>query len=143
MKRSIKFIVVHCTATLAGADFKVKDIDMWHKQRGFAMIGYHYVVNIDGSVDLGRPETQAGAHVKGHNHDSIGVVYVGGLDTTKEGKIVPTDTRTKAQKEALVKLLTSLKKKYPDAIILGHRDFPGVKKACPCFNAKEEYNGIS
>lgn len=143
MRKQTKFIVVHCTATLDGVDFKASDIDKWHKQRGFKTIGYHFVVDLDGTIEKGRDESEVGAHVKDFNHCSIGVVYVGGLVKDENGRIIPADTRTEAQKISLLKLLTQLKGKYPDAQILGHRDFPTVAKACPCFDAKKEYYGIS
>ena len=148
--RAITHIVVHCTATKEHQDFTAADIDRWHKQKGWAGIGYHYVVKLDGKVENGRPEGLIGAHVVGHNSNSIGIVYVGGLDA----KLAPKDTRTDLQKTALVKLLKDLKRKYPKATILGHRDFSkdinknGIIepfefiKACPCFDAKKEYHDI-
>lgn len=137
--RKINYIVVHCTATKEGQDFKAKDIDRWHKERGWSKIGYHYVIDLDGTIEKGRKEEEIGSHVAGHNKDSIGIVYVGGLDS----KGNPKDTRTEAQKEALWKILTELLCKYPTANILGHRDFKGVSKACPCFDAKKEYSVIN
>ena len=77
--------------------------------------------------------------MEGHNSDSIGICYIGGID---KNTLQPKDTRTKEQKEAILELLRELRKLYPDAVIQGHRDFLGVKKACPCFNAKEEYQNI-
>lgn len=142
--------MVHCTATQEGRNFMANDIDRWHKQRGWKSIGYHYVVDLNGNIEKGRPDWKIGAHVKGHNHHSIGVVYVGGLDKN----LSPKDTRTQAQKKALKQLLKTLKKQYPKAVILGHRDFSkdingnGVIepfefiKACPCFNAKQEYKNL-
>ena len=82
--RNIKYIIVHCSATAEGKDFKEKDIDKWHRQRGFTCIGYHYVVDLDGKIEVGRPESQIGAHCKGYNSVSIGVCYVGGV--AKDGK---------------------------------------------------------
>lgn len=137
--RKIDYIVVHCTATKEGQDFKAKDIDKWHKERGWKGIGYHYVVDLDGTIEKGRNESEIGSHVAGYNKNSIGVVYVGGLDS----KGNPKDTRTEAQKEALWRLLTELLCKYPSAIIKGHRDFPNVKKACPCFDVQETYKNIN
>lgn len=134
--RQINEIIVHCTATKEGQNFKVEDINRWHKQRGWNMIGYHYVVYLDGTIHQGRSEDQIGAHCLKHNTNSIGVVYVGGLDAN--GK--PKDTRTEAQKQGLRKLLTELKRKYPKAVIRGHRDF--AAKACPSFDATREYKDI-
>ena len=137
MARKINEIIVHCTATVEGKDFKAADIDRWHKQRGWDGIGYHHVVDLDGTVEHGRPESKQGAHCLGHNANSIGVVYVGGL--ASDGK-TPKDTRTPQQKAALVKLLTELKHRYPNATIHGHRDF--AAKACPSFDATTEYKNI-
>lgn len=134
--RNINLIIVHCSATPEGRDVSVADIDRWHRERGFDGIGYHYVVYIDGSVHEGRPLNKVGAHCKGHNAHSIGICYVGGVDIY--GK--PKDTRTLAQKDALVNLLMRLKRRFPKAVIRGHRDF--AAKACPSFDATKEYAGI-
>ncbi len=135
-RRNITEIIVHCTATPAGRRVSVADIDSWHRQRGFNGIGYHYVVELDGHIAQGRPVHLAGAHCKGHNSNSIGVVYVGGLDA--DGRA--TDTRTAAQRKALAGLLGDLRKLYPGAAIHGHRDF--AAKDCPCFDATKEYAAL-
>lgn len=135
--RKINEIIVHCTATAEGKNFKAADIDRWHKAKGWNGIGYHHVVDLDGTVEPGRPENEVGAHCLKHNANSIGVVYVGGL--ASDGK-TPKDTRTSKQKAALVKLLTELKRRYPNATIHGHRDF--AAKACPSFDATKEYKDI-
>ena len=136
--RQINYIIIHCSATKAGRDFHAKDIDKWHKERGFDEIGYHVVIDLDGTVENGRSVSKPGAHCKGHNTDSIGVCYIGGLDD----KGNPCDTRTEAQKQALLDVVWTYKKIYPNAKVVGHRDMPNVHKACPCFNAKEEYKNI-
>lgn len=135
--RKINEIIVHCSATAEGKDFGAADIDRWHKAKGWDCIGYHYVVKLDGTVQEGRPLERMGAHCKGHNANSIGVCYIGGL--TEDGK-TPKDTRTAAQKAALISLIRRLKSNYPGAKVYGHRDF--ARKACPCFEAKEEYERI-
>lgn len=135
--RTINEIIVHCSATPDGKDYTVEDIDRWHRQKGWDCIGYHYVIYRDGSIHGGRSEEKIGAHCVGHNRNSIGVCYIGGLAT--DGK-TPKDTRTPAQKTALVKLLRILKQRYPKATIHGHRDF--AKKACPSFDATKEYAGL-
>ena len=137
--RTINYLVVHCSATPEGKPFIVKDIEQWHQARGFKGIGYNYVIYLDGTVHEGRDVNLIPAHIEGHNKDSIGICYIGGCDTS--GK-KPKDTRTPAQKTALIELLKALKKLYPNAKILGHRDFAGVKKACPSFDAKTEYSNI-
>lgn len=135
--RNIKEIIVHCSATPEGKDFTVSDIKRWHLQRGFSDIGYHWVVYRDGTIVSGRPESVSGAHCTGHNSISIGVCYIGGC--ASDGK-TPKDTRTEAQKAALVKLLKELKVKYPRAKIYPHYKF--AAKDCPSFNAEEEYKNI-
>ena len=135
--RKINEIIVHCAATPEGKNFKAADIDRWHRERKMKCIGYHYVVDLDGTVEPGRPESEIGAHCLGHNHNSIGVCYVGGL--AADGK-TPKDTRTAAQKEALLALLNKLRAKYPNASIHGHRDFAAT--ACPSFDATREYKNI-
>ncbi|WP_454960426.1 N-acetylmuramoyl-L-alanine amidase [Capnocytophaga leadbetteri] len=137
--RQIKYLVVHCSATPEGRNHTAKDIDLWHRQRGFDGIGYNYIIRLDGTVEEGRDVNKIPSHVKGYNKESIGICYIGGID---KNTLQPKDTRTAAQKEALKKLLVELKKLYPQAEILGHRDFPNVAKACPCFNAKIEYKNL-
>ena len=136
-KRTIKELIVHCSATPEGKDYSVDTIRQWHLQRGFSDIGYHYVIYRDGSIHIGRDESIIGAHCTGHNTNSIGVCCIGGC--ASDGK-TPKDTRTTEQKQSLVKLLKELKTKYPQASIHGHRDFSS--KACPSFNATKEYSSI-
>lgn len=133
--REINSIIIHCAATPEGKDFTVADIDRWHRQRGWKCIGYHYVIYRDGSAHEGRPLAQAGAHCVGHNAESIGICYIGGVDAS--GK--PKDTRTPQQKEALAKLVAELRQKYniSKQHIYGHCEFSA--KACPCFDVKKEF----
>ena len=135
--RTITEIIVHCTATPEGKDYTVDDIRRWHKEQGWSDIGYHYVIYRDGSIHEGRDVKYSGAHCTGHNANSIGVVYIGGV--SKDGKTAK-DTRTKAQKRALLQVMRTLRAAYPSARIYGHRDF--AKKACPSFDAKEEYKSV-
>lgn len=136
-KRQIKEIIVHCSATREGRDFTVEDIRGWHKKRGFSDIGYHYVIYRDGSLHIGRDVNLVGAHCTNHNAYSIGICYIGGC---KFDGLTPKDTRTDAQKAALLALLKDLRKKYPYAKIHGHRDY--ANKVCPCFDATSEYKTI-
>lgn len=131
--RKINMVVIHCTATKEGQDFTAKDIDMWHKERGWKGIGYHYVVRLNGGIDIGRDQEEIGAHAKGYNRNSIGIVYVGGIGSDGKDK----DTRTKEQKESLMGLVEIIKLKHGNVKVLGHRDLPNVTKSCPCFDAKK------
>ena len=134
--RTINKIIIHCSATKEGNNVTASTIDQWHKDRGWKGIGYHYVVALDGTIEYGRSIYETGAHVKNHNEGSIGICYIGGLDSSMTAK----DTRTPEQKESLLLLLKTLKKMHPNATIHGHNEFSA--KACPCFNANEEYCNI-
>ena len=153
-KQNIDAIVIHCTASRAGQDLRAADIDKMHQERGFAMIGYNFVVDLDGTVEDGRPLTRDGAHCntaglsgKSYNKHSIGIVYVGGLDENGE----PADTRTPEQKQALANLVYRLMDEYPIVEVIGHRDASPDKngngkiernewiKQCPCFSVRDEF----
>lgn len=151
----IDAIVIHCSATRAGQDVRAADIDKWHKERGFAMIGYNYIVDLDGTVEVGRPLTRPGAHcnIPGHsgvsyNKHSIGICYIGGLDADGNA----ADTRTPEQKQALAELVYKLMDEHPGIVeVIGHRDAsPDLNgdgeitrnewiKQCPCFDVKSEF----
>ena len=134
--REVNLLVVHCTATRCNKDFPVSSLRASHKARGFADIGYHFYITRDGETHPCRPVHQIGAHATGWNDKSIGICYEGGLD--ENGRIA--DTRTYAQKCALLDLLRQLKTDYPKAKILGHYQLSeNIRKACPCFDAKREY----
>lgn len=133
--RNIRELIWHCSATPEGKDFTVADIDAWHKARGWAGIGYHYVVYRDGSVHRGRPDSMTGAHVVGRNRGTLGAVYIGG--TAANGK--PKDTRTAAQKKAMLKLTTDLAEKYSLNLISGHNQY--AAKACPSFDVRTDALG--
>lgn len=133
--REINKLIIHCSATPEGKDVKTETIRSWHvNDNHWKDIGYHYVIELDGSVHKGREESVIGAHCSGQNANSIGICYVGGV--AKDCK-TPKDTRTEAQKQSLAKLLKELKQKYPKATIHGHSEY--TNKACPCFDAKTEY----
>lgn len=135
--RTITLIIVHCSANRAGSALRMADIDSYHRSLGWIGCGYHYVIPTDGTIEPGRPEEMVGAHCKNHNRHSIGVCYIGGL--SKDGK--PADTRTDAQRIALRNLLEQLHRRYPDALIVGHRDLD-PQKVCPCFDVANEYHDL-
>lgn len=135
--RKISKIIIHCTATPEGRHTTVEDIRLWHKAQGWSDIGYHYVVYLDGSIHPGRPIEVSGAHTKGLNKNSIGVVYVGGVNAMN---FKAKDTRTPEQKEALDCLLNELMGTYKGATLHGHNEF--APKACPSFNVQKEYKHI-
>ena len=134
--RRIDLIIIHASATKVTQDFPVEALEACHRARGFKCAGYHYYITKDGQLHQCRPEEMVGAHARRYNAHSIGICYEGGLDANDK----PADTRTPAQKHALVALLRCLRYDYPNAEIIGHRDLPWVKKACPCFDASEYRN---
>ena len=132
-RKSTKHIVIHCSATRAIQDIGAKEIRSWHKAKGWRDIGYHFVIRRNGAVEKGRGVDEIGSHVQGYNAASVGICLVGGLNNDT---YAPEANYTPAQWSALKTLVSSMLKKYPAAKVLGHRDFPKVAKACPCFDAK-------
>ena len=135
--REVNKIIVHCSATREEENFEVAEIRKWHLARGFNDIGYHFYIDLHGEIYKGRDIDKIGAHCKGHNRNSIGICYCGGVEA--DGK-TPKDTRNTEQKRALVAVLSTLKAMYPNAVIHSHNDF--ANKACPSFNATKEYENI-
>jgi len=131
--RRIDKIIIHCSATPEGRDVKTETIKQWHLNKGWSDIGYHYVIELDGSVNVGRHTDRIGAHTRGENTGSLGVCYVGGMDADMEH---PKDTRTDAQKKGLICLINDLKEQFKIVAIHGHNEFSN--KACPSFNVKKE-----
>ncbi|MBQ0007865.1 MAG: N-acetylmuramoyl-L-alanine amidase [bacterium] len=131
MKRTIEKIIIHCSATPEGADIKASTIAQWHRKRGFRTIGYHYVIDLDGTIENGRPLEKPGAHCEGVNHCSIGICYIGGLDSNGN----PKNTLTPEQNDSLVSLISVLREQFPDIKIFGHNEL-NQNKACPCFNVQ-------
>ena len=129
------YIVVHCSATKPSMNIGAADIDRWHRQRGFKCLGYHFVIKRDGTVEEGRPVDQVGAHVENWNSVSVGVCMVGGV--AEKDVNIAENNFTEAQFDSLKKVVTDLKKRYPKAIIRGHRDFPKVAKSCPSFSVAD------
>lgn len=132
-------IVVHCSATPAGRDVTAAEIDKWHRERGFAKIGYHYVIRLDGSVEKGREQDEIGAHVYKNNNTSVGICLIGGVSAS-DVKLAQ-DTFTAPQKETLRGLILQLRKAYPNAKVCGHRDLDSGK-ACPSFSVKDWLSAV-
>ena len=144
--RSIAHRVYHCSADQEGVDHQLSYYVRMHKARGFRTIGYHFLVHLDGTIDVGRLLAKIGAHAKGKNLHSVGICYVGGLDENRK----PKDTRTVQQIHALRALDASLRSMFPDSKAVGHRDLSvdlngdGVisknewMKQCPCFDVKTQ-----
>jgi N-acetylmuramoyl-L-alanine amidase len=130
-QRNIEHIVIHCTATQPNT--KVEDIKKyWKEVRKWDVPGYHFLIKADGDTVKLLDVNKNSNGVYEHNSTCINIAYIGGID--KQG--APKDTRTKAQEDTMFDLIVSLIERYPKAKVLGHRDFPNVAKACPCFDVK-------
>lgn len=147
-KTAIDTIMIHCTDTPPRREVSVKELNTWHRARNFEpyvssdgkkiYAGYHILVHLDGSYERIRPDEHRGQHCTQHNMNNraVSICYVGGKDS--KGK--NADTRTVAQKRTLLTLVKTMRGKYPGAQIVGHRDY--APKACPCFDARKEYQNI-
>ena len=125
--RDINQIIIHCSYTPASMDIGVPEIRQWHLDRNWSDIGYHYVIRRNGVIERGRDEATIGAHVRGQNHDSIGVCLVGGK---------PYFNFTREQFSSLQHLLYELKSRYPNVTISGHNEHTS-DKTCPTFDVQE------
>jgi N-acetylmuramoyl-L-alanine amidase len=133
----IKFLTVHCAATPKGRDVKAATISKWDIER-FGQVSYHHVIELNGNTVRTLPDNQRGAHVGGNNTGNIGICYVGGV---LEDNKTPADTRTPEQRAAMRKIIAEYQAKYPGIIVRGHRDWPGVAKACPSFDVASWLKG--
>ena len=125
----IRHLTIHCAATPEGRDVAAETIAAWDRAR-FGQESYHHIVTLDGTDHVRLADAARGAHVAGHNSGNIGVCYVGGCDA----QMRPKDTRTAAQRACLRDIVAAYRLKYPGIIVRGHRDWPGVAKACPSFD---------
>ena len=137
--RKIDKIIIHCSATKAGKDFRRADIERWHKERRFPMYGgtycgYHYVIDLDGRIEIGKEIKYTGQHCKGQNVGSIGICYIGGLDADT-GK--PKNTMTAGQVNSLFVLVEFLHTCFPQAKVHGHCHFSA--RDCPCFDVRDYF----
>jgi N-acetylmuramoyl-L-alanine amidase len=135
--RDIKYIVIHCTATQPNTK-KEAILSYWKNTLKWKTVGYHRLIDANGVIHELAKFEQITNGVKGYNSESIHFSYIGGID--ESGR--PKDTRTLKQKESLLYLVKQAKKQFPNAIVQGHKDFKGVAKACPSFDAKNEYKAI-
>lgn len=144
--RKIVGIAVHCTATRPEwwasrtTNQKVNEIRRWHvEDRGWSDIGYHFLIDRDGTVATGRPMERDGAHIKGWNAGTIGISLFGGHGSSENDAF--SDNFTPEQDKALRGLLSELTAKYGNVPIIGHNE--KAAKACPGFNVGRWLNGQS
>jgi N-acetylmuramoyl-L-alanine amidase len=135
---AVTAIVIHYSATPVEMDVTAEDIDTMHRRRGFKEIGYHWFIRKDGTVEMGRDLSspgrfEVGAHSKGENSSSIGICFEGGV--TRADPNTGFDSRTPAQKRAMIDLIQKMQARFPGAVVRGHRDMPGAATQCPGFDA--------
>lgn len=136
-RKHTDYIIIHCAATRATQDIDIKDVDRWHREKGWRMVGYHYFIKRDGTLQEGRPLMDGGAHAEGYNDKSVGVCLAGGV--AADG-ITPEVNYTKKQWATLRELVFKLHKQFPQAKIIGHSDV--APKACPCFDVTEWWTEV-
>lgn len=125
----VKYLTIHCAATPEGRDVSARTVELWDIAK-FGQVSYHHIVELDGHVHKSLDDKTKGAHVGKNNTGNIGICYIGGTD--KLGN--PKDTRTPAQRRSLAELVKRYQQTYPGIVVRGHRDWPGVNKACPSFD---------
>lgn len=125
----IQEIIIHCSCTTVNAPITAAKIKEWHQKAGMSDIGYHFIIERDGTITDGRPMTEPGEHCPGHNDHSIGICYIGGKDHMG----MPADTRTPEQMDSLLILVEQLQRMFPGIRIHGHNEYdPQVQ--CPNFS---------
>lgn len=152
MKRlGTDLIVFHCSATKPNQHIGRAQIEEWHLAKGWASIGYHFVITRAGDLELGRPLEDVGAHVQGFNGRSVGICMVGGLDDVGRELVNAPQMFTAAQWDTAHKLVAMLRKIWPAARVTGHRDLSPDKnldgrvertewlKSCPGFDAAAQF----
>lgn len=139
MKRSIKFIAIHCTATQQTATVAAIQ-RYWREVLKWKSPGYHLLIEPNGKIHRLLDFNGIANGVRGFNNHSVHISYIGGID--RRGR--PLDNRTDAQKKAILDCINEVIAWSDNKclVIQGHRDFPNANKACPCFDAKAEYRGI-
>ena len=137
-RKHTDYIIIHCAATRPSHEVDIADIDRWHRAQGWLKVGYNFFIKRDGTVQVGRELMEGGAHAKGYNSKSVGVCLAGGV--MEDGK-TPENNYTPAQWASLEKLVRFLAEQFPKAKVIGHNDV--AAKACPCFDAKEWWRGVS
>lgn len=143
--RQINELFIHCSATQPkwmaanSCQQKMEEIRRWHTDKGWSDIGYHFVVDRQGDVCVGRPVERVGAHAKGHNKNSIGICLIGGFGSDADDKF--EEHYTDLQRKALDNLLKDLTDSYSNVKIRGHNEVSA--KACPGFQVEEYLDGQS
>jgi len=130
-RKETKYIIIHSTETKPSVDLSARDIDERHRKKGLLKIGYHFVIRRDGTINVGRPLCEIGAHLQKQDKKSVGVCMVGGLNT----RGIEAPDYSVQQQQALFVLIKFLKLTYKDAVVVGHNTFEAT--SCPSFNIEK------
>lgn len=135
--RPLHGIIMHCSATRPNwmanskTSAKVAEIRRWHvRDRGWSDIGYHFLIDRDGTIAKGRPMERVGSHTQGHNTGTIGICLLGGWDSAATDAFA--ENYTPQQDATARKLIADLRAQYGNLTLAGHNNF--ASKACPGFN---------
>lgn len=142
----IDYIVIHCSADPADTTKDATDVERYHRSLGWRDVGYHYLINRDGTLVAGRPEDMRGAHEKRVNSRSVAVCMIGGappVGSKEYRQGLGENNFTDPQWKTLEQIVRQLHAKYPNAEVLGHRDIEGVRKACPSFEARDWWSDVN
>lgn len=139
-RRKTERLVIHALDTPKSWPFDIREIDRWHrKERGWACIGYHYIIDRAGLVVPGRPLDVIGAHTVGWNSTSVAIALAGGKGAKKDDLF--SDHYTVAQGAMLWAMVYSFNRLWRNIAVVGHNDHPKVTKACPGFNVEDWLDG--
>lgn len=121
-------IVIHHTGSGIDVDISAEAIDQSHKyEQDWTMIGYHFVIRKDGTIERGRPEWAIGSHAYGENSHTIGIHLSGDFTNAHP---------TSQQLNSCAALIADLCAKYDIPIdrdhIVGHCDL--MSTDCPGTN---------
>jgi N-acetylmuramoyl-L-alanine amidase len=142
--RHLDSIYIHCTATRAEwwadrrSSEKAAECKRWHLDRGWSDIGYHYLIDRDGTITEGRPIEKTPAAQKGHNTGSVAIALWGGHGGSQHDSF--EDHFTPEQDRALRMLIAQRRMEYPSITkVRGHNEVSA--KQCPCFQVTPWMNG--
>lgn len=148
---TLKYLVIHCTATPEGREVSAADIRRWHTSptsqggRGWKQVGYTDLIHLDGTVerlvdnneDMNVDTWEITNGASGYNSVSRHIVYAGGV--AKDGRTAK-DTRTEAQRKALESYVKEFHQRFPTVRVIGHNEI--AAKDCPSFNVQKWLNEI-
>ena len=122
-RQKTDMLVIHHIGDI-NRDVSAAEVHQWHLDKGWAGIGYHYLIRKNGTIERGRPRDTIGAHCYGENRHTIGINIVGNFETN-----MPTDAQMDAASRLIARLCQLYQLRPGEAAILGHRDLNDTR--CP------------